>query len=222
VPQARGVAAVFQAAGHHLFSHWEDQDVWASDFRQQGSGDLEPQGGSDLAELYYFSGHGTCQQRPKATDPDYLQLCSSVGTPNAVDIGKQIRWGDSTLQYAVIDASCPMDLVSLGNNWFPVFRGLHIALGHSGTQTADTLDTTARGFQFAMYAVGFAFFPHYSVGDAWMNAATTDIQAGCSAVALAAGTSRDDAVWHRDQETIGLHSLFNYRATWFAWKWRTA
>jgi uncharacterized protein DUF6345 len=222
IPEARAFVAVFQAVGHQLFSHWEDDDVWGSDFRQQGSGDLEPQGGSDLVELYLFCGHGRCQNPPTATDPDFVTVCSTIGTPRVVDIGSEVRWGDRTLQYAVIDASCPMDLVSLDNNWFPVFRGLHIALGHSGTSTADTLDSSARGFQFALYAVGFSFFPHYSVGDAWMNAATIDIQPGCSAVALAAGTSRDDAIWHRDHETIGIHSLFNYPAAWFAWKWRTA
>ena len=222
VPEARAFAAAFQTAGHQLVSHWEDANVWASDFRQQGSGDLEPQGGSDLVELYYFSGHGICQDFPTATDPDFLVVCSTIGTPNEVNIGDQVRWGDRALQYAVIDASCPMDLVSIQNNWFPVFQGLHIALGHSGTTNADTYDTTSRGLQFALYAVGFGFFPHYSVGDAWMNAATIDIQPGCSAVALAAGTSREDAIWHRDHETIGVHSLFNYPAAWFAWKWRTA
>lgn len=222
ITEARAFAAIFQLAGHQLFSRWENDDVWGSDFRQQGSGDLEVKGGSDLVELYLFCGHGQCQARPTAADPDFLLVCSTNGTPNVVNIGQQVRWGDRTLQYAVIDASCPMDLVSLPNNWFQVFRGLHIALGHSGTTRADALDSSARGFQFALYAVGFGFFPHYAVGDAWLNAGTVDIQAGCSAVVLAAGTSRDNAIWHRDQETIGIHSLFNYPAAWFAWKWRTA
>ncbi|HEY8979759.1 MAG TPA: DUF6345 domain-containing protein [Streptomyces sp.] len=224
IPEARSFAAVFIFAGHQLFSHWENKDVWGSDFREAGSGDLEPQGGSDLVELYFYTGHGICQRAPKATDPDFLAVCGAFGTPNTVTIGKEVRWGNARngLQYAIIDASCPMDLVSLANSWFPVFQGLHIAVGHSGTIASDTLDSIDRGFSFAVRATGaFWFFPHQSVGDAWMDAGTIDIQSGCSAVALAAGESRDDAIWRRDHETIGVHSTFNFTPAWFAWKWRT-
>jgi hypothetical protein len=223
VPQARAFAQVFTFAGHQLVSHWEEANVWGSDFRDGPGKDLEPQGGSELAELYYFTGHGSCQNPPTATSPDFLIVCSTQGRPNTVTIGSEVRWGNNGLQYAVIDASCPMDLVSIQNNWFPVFQGLHLALGHSGTTSADTLDTTNRGFAFAIHATGaYPFFPHLSVGDAWMTDGTTDIQSGCSAVALAAGTSREDAIWRRDQETIGVHSTFNFTPAWFAWKWRTA
>ncbi|MEV6430747.1 DUF6345 domain-containing protein [Nocardia sp. NPDC051463] len=226
IEEARTFAAIFLQAGHQMFSRWENAQVWGSDFRETASGDREPQGGSDLPALYLFCGHGSCQNAPTATDPDFLLVCSSTGGPNTVTIGREVRWGNTPpagLQYAVIDASCPMDLVSLANSWFPVFEGLHIALGHSGDSGADALDSPDRGVLFALYATGiYPFFPHYSVGDAWMNAGTEDIQTGCSAVALAAGTSRNDAIWHRDEETIGVHSLFNYPASWFAWKWRTA
>ncbi|MFD9791075.1 DUF6345 domain-containing protein [Streptomyces sp. NPDC059070] len=224
IPEARGFAAVFQMAGHQLFSHWENRDVWGSDFRETGGGDLEPQGGSDLVELYFFTGHGICQRSPQATDPDFLVVCGRFGQPNVITIGKEIRWGNSRngIQYAVIDASCPMDLVSLANSWFPVFQGMHIALGHSGNLSADTLDSADRGIVFAIRATGaFWFFPHQSVGDAWMDSGTIDIQSGCSAVALAAGESRSDAIWRRDNETIGVHSTFNFTPAWFAWKWRT-
>jgi hypothetical protein len=223
IDEARDFAAVLVSAGHKRVSSWENADVWGSDFRENGGGDLEPQGGSDLVEFYLFAGHGRCQVRPTATSPDFILTCSRTGTPNTVTIGTEIRWGNRNgLQYALVDASCPMDLISLENSWFPVFEGLHIAMGHSGTQTADALDSAVRGFAFAIYAAGFGFFPHLSVGDSWMTAGVSDIQDGCSAVVLAAGTSREDAIWHRDQETIGVHSLFNYAPAWFAWRWRTA
>jgi len=225
IDEARAFAAIFIQAGHQLFSHWENTDVWGSDFRDGAGRDLEPQGGSDLVEMYLFAGHGSCQANPTATTPDFLLACSPTGTPNTVTAGTEIRWGNARngLQYAVIDASCPMDLVSIQNSWFPVFQGLHVALGHSGTVNADARDSADRGFLFAIYAAGgFGFFPHQSVGDSWMDAGTADIQPGCSAVALAAGTSREDAIWRRDQETIGVHSTFNFVPAWFAWKWRTA
>jgi hypothetical protein len=225
IGEARGFAHIYQQAGHQLRSGWEDADVWGSDFREAGGGDVEPQGGSDLVELYLFAGHGICQASPTATDPDFISVCSPNGQPNDVTIGTEVRWGNhssSSIQYAVIDASCPMDLISIANSWFPVFRGMHIAMGHSGNASADTLDSPHRGWQFGAYSTGSLFYPHYSVGEAWLSAGTVDIQDGCCAVALAAGVSRDDALWRRDHETIGVHSTFNFTPAWFAWKWRCA
>jgi hypothetical protein len=119
-----------------------------------------------------------------------------------------------------------MDLVSLANNWFPVFRGMHVAVGHSGTSTADTLDSSDRGSQFAARTAGLPgvlswLFPQESVGDAWMDTGTIDIQSGCSAVALAVGVNRDDAIDRREHERI-TDGRSDPAANWAAWKWRTA
>jgi hypothetical protein len=72
-------------------------------------------------------------------------------------------------------------------------------VGHSGTSTADTLDSVSRGSQFAARTAGLGFpwnifFPQQSVGDAWMSVGTVDIQTGCCAVATAAGVTAADAV----------------------------
>ena len=97
-----------------------------------------------------------------------------------------------------------MDLVSLQNSWFPPFRGLHVAIGHSGTRTADTLDSVARGSQFAAMTAGIPlfFFPTMSVGDVWMATGTIDIQCGCCAVVIAAGNDRNDAIDRRENEHV--------------------
>ena len=77
-----------------------------------------------------------------------------------------------------------MDLVSITNSWFPPFQGLHMAIGHSGTGTFRYIRYASdRGSQFAAYTSGaFWFYPHLSVGDAWMVTGTIDIQSGCCAV----------------------------------------
>ncbi len=145
-----------------------------------------------------------------------------------MNIGTQSGWGNApgALQFLFVDASCPMDLVSLAANWFPVFDGLHVATGHSGTSNADALDSSDRGSQFAARTAGLPgflswLFPHQSVGDAWMDAGTIDIQSGCSAVALAVGATEADAIDRRENERIDDNRP-DPVANWAAWKWRTA
>lgn len=88
---------------------------------------------------------------PSATSPDFLLTCGNFGKPDQVNIGAQSRFGNGfgNLKFLFLDASCPMDIVSLANNWFPVFQGLHVATGHSGTCSADALDSQARGDQLS-------------------------------------------------------------------------
>jgi hypothetical protein len=227
IPEGRAFATWYLFASHAAVTRWENGDVWGSDFRDDG-GDIDPSGGSELPEIYFYTGHGSCQNPPTATSPDFIAVCGNFGTPNSVNIGTQSRWGNApgNLQFLFLDASCPMDLVSLANNWFPVFRGLHVAVGHSGTSTADTLDSADRGSQFAARTAGLPspfswLFPQQSVGDAWMDTGTIDIQSGCSAVALAVGANRDDAIDRRENERV-TDNRADPTPNWAAWKWRTA
>ena len=121
IPEAASFRFWYNLAGHSLFTRWENGDVWASDFRDASGGDLEPSGGSDVPDIYFYSGHGGCQNPPAATSPDFIIVCGNFGTPNTVTIGTQSRWGNGAgnLKFAFIDASCPMDLVSIQNSWFP-------------------------------------------------------------------------------------------------------
>lgn len=226
VDEARKFRAWYEFAGHVAVTTWENGNVWGSDFRD--GGDNDPSGGSELPDIYLFAGHGSCQNPPISTSPDFIIVCGNFGTPNTVNIGQQSRWGNSpgNLQFLFVDASCPMDLVSLANNWFPVFQGLHVATGHSGTINADALDSDARGSQLAARTAGLPgflswLFPQQSVGSAWMDAGTIDIQSGCSAVVIAAGRDRNDAIDRRENERI-TDGRPDPVPNWFAWRWRTA
>jgi hypothetical protein len=221
IPECDNFRFWYNLGGFQLFSRWENGDVWGSDFRDTSNGDLEPNGGSDIPEVYFYSGHGICQNPPNATSPDFIAVCGNFGKPDNTTIGTQCRLGNGpgNLRFAFIDASCPMDLISIANSWFPVFQGLHMAVGHSGTSTQDTLDSVDRGSQFAAYTSGgFWLFPHLSVGEAWMITGTIDIQTGCCAVALAAGNSRDDAIDRRENEKV-KDNRPDPTPNWFAWKW---
>ena len=56
VAEARDFQSWFNFAGFHNVTHWENGDVWGSDFRD--GTDKDPSGGSDIAQAYFFSGHG--------------------------------------------------------------------------------------------------------------------------------------------------------------------
>lgn len=226
VTQANKVAAAYELAGFNAFSRWTNGNVFGSDFRDGANADFEPNGGSDRPNVYFYSGHGSCQNPPNAGSPDFISACGNFGDPDSTSIGASSRWGNGNLNFLFLDASCPMDLVSIRQVWFGAFDGLHVAVGHSGTSTQDTLDTASRAGEFAMYTVagGFpgllgALIPELSVGDAWMATGTTDIQSGCCAVALAAGNNRDDAINRRENERVRA-GWSDPAPNWFAWKWR--
>lgn len=227
-----------------LFSGWENGDVWASDFRDSG-GDLAADGGSDVPDVYFFSGHGICQDAPTATDPDFISVCGNNGLPNDVDIGAECLWGSGSggnLKFLFLDASCPMDFEARAQNWYSSFLGLHVATGNSGTSSADTIDSPWRAAQFAGYTVGSfsqffkdpfggfgstvfggtfglggSWYPLLSVGDAWMITGIIDVQPGCCAMVIAAGETKDDAHDRKHNETV-WDGRPDPTPNWFGWR----
>ena len=218
VGSGRNFQAWYNLAGFQVVSRWENGDVWGSDFRD--GTDLAADGGSDVPDVYFYNGHGSCENPPTATSGDFIIVCGNFGKPDVTNIGQSSRWGNSggNLKFAFIDASCPMDLVELPNSWFPCFRGLHMSVGHSGDVNHDTLNSPSRGGQFAILTVGFAFIGSRSVSDAWMQAGLIDVQSQVCAVALAAGNDRNDAIDRRENERV-TDGRSNPVPNWFAWKW---
>jgi len=230
LPQAVPGGAAFRSwyilskANNVLISRWDNGDVWGSDFRDAGGGDIDTGGGADFPDLYYFSGHGRCQNPPGPTSPDFILTCGKFGKPDSTNIQAQSRFGNGVghLKFLFLDASCPMDIASLAT-WFPVFQGLHIATGHSGTIPADALDSPRRGDQLSAQTAGFVpgfNFAQRSVGDAWMRCGLIDVQKGCSAVVIAAGATFAEAEDRRDHERV-QERRSNPVKNWVAWRWVT-
>lgn len=229
IPEAADFRSWYAQAGLSLVTRWENNDVWGSDFRDGAAADMVASGGSDLPDVYFFTGHGICQNAPTATDPDFLVTCSSNGGSNVTNIGQSSRWGNAGghLKFAFIDASCPMDLVSLSNNWFSPFQGLHLAIGHSGNASHDTLDSETRGSQFAVNTVGYKvhilffdleIFPELPATWAWMNTGLIDVQSQVCAVAIANDATRAAAENRRDNEKV-RSPMAKPSGNWFAWRW---
>src|SRR5215472_11277217 len=127
IPEGQNFRFWYDLAGLQLFTRWDDGNVWGSDFRD--GTDLDPSGGSDVPEVYFYSGHGSCENPPTASSGDFIIVCGNFGKPDATNIGASARWGNGggNLEFAFMDASCPMDLIELANAWFPAFQGLHMA-----------------------------------------------------------------------------------------------
>jgi hypothetical protein len=221
VPEAADFRTWYDFAGFTNVTRWENGDVWGSDFRD--GTDLDAGGGSDIAQVYFFSGHGVCASPPPTpTDQDFIVTCGNFGKPDFTVIGDSSVWGNNggTLQFMFVDASCPMKLSSMANQWLPPFQGLHMATGHSGDTGHDTLDSETRGSQFAVNTAGFGFFfPQEPVGQAWMDAGLIDVQSQVCAVATAAGVDLDDANNRLDNEFITSGWPNPTPTTWIAFEW---
>jgi hypothetical protein len=216
---------------HHMRFYWHNTLVWPSDYTEDSLG------GSDVAEadwpssdLAVFSGHGSCQNPPNANSPDFL-VTAKPGAANFVNIGNSLRLGEfpgsgvfgsnGNLNALMINASCPMDLVSLTTEWWQVFQGLHLAMGHSGTSTQDNLDSNQKLPNVGLYLGPFPFFGSASYRNAWMSAGLIDVQSGVSAVITATGRTEAEAIARRDFETPTVRIPDAEPPTWIAWRWVT-
>jgi hypothetical protein len=215
--------------GHNRRFYWKNTLVWPRDYTEDSLG-----GGDQIesdrpgANLTVFSGHGSCQNPPGPSSPDFL-VTAQPGAANFVDINASLRLGEfpgsgvfgsnGNLDTLMINASCPMDLVSLTNEWWAVFQGLHLAMGHSGTSTMDNLDSDDKLPTVGLYLTGLPFRPASSYRTAWMSAGLIDVQRGVCAVITATGRTEAEAVSRRDFETPTSAIPDALPATWIAWRW---
>jgi hypothetical protein len=227
-----GFSAWFNLFGtHSLRFYWHDTLVWPRDYIE----DSLPGGGDNIeidwssADLNVFSGHGSCQNPPKATDPDFIVTAKPGASNNFVDIGASLRLGEfpgshvfgenGNLNTFMINASCPMDLVSLTTQWWNVFQGLHLAMGHSGDSKHDNLDSSSKLPTVGMYLGPAPFFGSSSYRSAWMSAGLIDVQAQVCAVMAATGRTEAEAIARRDFETPTLRVPDAMPPNWIAWRW---
>ena len=234
---ADGFSFWFNLLGtHSLRFYWHNTLVWPSDYTEDSLGGLDNvEVDWSSADLAVFSGHGSCQNPPVATSPDFIVTAKNgIGRgPNFVNIGSSLRLGEfpgsgvfgqnGNLNTLMINASCPMDLVSLTNQWWQVFQGLHVAMGHSGDVNHDNLDSNQKLPTVGMYVGPFVPFLNFVGGNsyrtAWMSAGLIDVQSQVCAVITATGRTEDEAVNRRDFETPTSRIPDAMPPTWIAWRW---
>ena len=226
-----GFSAWFGLFGtHRLRFYWHDTLVWPSDYTEDSFGGLDQvEVDWSSADLNVFSGHGSCQNPPGANDPDFIVTAKPGVNNNFVNIHSSLRLGEfpgsgvfgqnGNLNTFMINASCPMDLVSLTTQWWDVFQGLHLAMGHSGDANHDNLDSSTKLPTVGMYLSPFSLFGNNSYRTAWMSAGLIDVQSGVCAVITATGRTENEAVQRRDSETPTNRIPDAMPPTWIAWRW---
>ena len=227
-----GFSAWFNIYGtHNRRFYWQNTLVWPSDYTEDsfsgGSDNFESDWSS--ADLAVFSGHGSCQNPPVASSPDFIITAKPGSSANFVNINSSMRLGEfpgsgvfgsnGNLNTLMINASCPMDLTSLTTQWWDVFQGLHLAMGHSGTSTQDNLDSNQKLPTVGMYLSPATFFGSSSYRTAWMSAGLIDVQSGVCAVITGTGRTEGEAVARRDFETPTIRIGDAMPPTWIAWRW---
>jgi hypothetical protein len=77
-----GFSAWFNIFGvHALRFYWHDTLVWPSDYTEDSFGGLDNvESDWSSADLAVFSGHGSCQNPPTATSPDFLVTAQRTAT----------------------------------------------------------------------------------------------------------------------------------------------
>ncbi|MES2742033.1 MAG: DUF6345 domain-containing protein [Pseudomonadota bacterium] len=215
---------------HQLRFYWHNTLVWPSDYREDSLG------GSDVvevdwssADLAVFSGHGSCQNPPLASSPDFIVTAKNgIGrSANFVNINAALRLGEfpgsgvfgqnGNLNALMLNASCPMDLVSLTTQWRAVYQGMHVAMGHSGDVNHDNLDSASKLPTVGLYLSSLGGNSSYRA--AWMSAGLIDVQPGVCAVITSAGRTESEAIARRDFETPTGAIGDAMPPTWLAWRY---
>jgi len=95
-------------AGHSKKFDFREGDVWGNDFRDKSPTEEF----SDQADIFYYSGHGTCISGLGDTcDRPFTCANTSVGGNNTVVVASQSRWGSLSpnkgkARWMLLDASC--------------------------------------------------------------------------------------------------------------------
>jgi hypothetical protein len=202
---------ILKDAGHTKKWDWREGNVWGNDFRDKSPTHEY----SDDADIFYYSGHGTCVGGQGATcDRPFTCANTPIGGNNTVVVASQSRWGSLSpnkgiARWMLLDASCSMQVAPNGDNaanvsklatgWLPAFNGLHMAIGSHCTKTGDILDSEDRGEDFAEDLTDGD-----SYTSSWMDTGLIDVQDGACAVSMAGGSNVVIAITRMVFEGLGF------------------
>lgn len=207
---AEGFLEAMTSHGHTGVFDWGDGNAWETDFRATSFGG-DADNWSDDVHFCYFASHGG-NWADAANHPNSYHICFSSQHYACLSDSTQWQLGHHLLRWLVLD-SCQMvlgtDAASIGQ-WFGPMQGIHVIFGYVG----DCNDDGGRGASFGNDAAN-----GHPLADAWLGDASSWWE-GENAIAIAAGTSAEDALNRRDNETIGwVDADLGGPTTWLAWKW---
>jgi hypothetical protein len=216
--------SVMLSLGHTGAFNWGNDDAWSSDFDHPDFGG-DSLDWSDNVHLCYVCTHGGASVHQGKRTGLALAFSSNRAQPkfyNSPCTSLSIQWrlGAKKLKWFVIDSCDIVDDTDPGHIWelwSGPMRGVHLLFGFIGNATISE-DTYSRRAAFASEICGGG-----GMANAWVDTAFGWEQGAThasSAIAIAAGASRDEAISRREGETLDWVNFPVAATDWLAWKWR--
>jgi Family of unknown function (DUF6345) len=204
------------AVGHKAVYAWGDDNAWETDFRDYAFGGdsyhpIGPFTGSEDVEFCYFASHG-------GNWSNIMHIAFAVTHAYCLgssDTWKLGYWGN--LKWLVLDccqAVLGTDSASVCNVWGGPMQGIHQVFGFVN-DGHDAWWNRNLGGDFANDICGWGAV----LADCWINQAYSLWLNDC-AIAIAAGTTQEQAIARRDWEWLFSQPSAPVPAEWLAWKWR--
>jgi hypothetical protein len=208
--QTNGFFNAMTSRGHTGVFRWTNDDAWETDWRDPsfgGSGDSHSW--TDNVNFVFFSAHGGNDKNIFSIYFSKQQLQCSSGA-NTWRLGsKMLKW----VAFATCDTVLNTSSAHVGAVWFGPCQGIHLVLGFVGT-SADSWWTRGLGGDYAGDVNGGA-----TIAGAWLDDGYS-FWTGDTPIAIACGTSVDDAVNRRDHENLNWRDINVTFTGALAWKWK--
>lgn len=174
-----------------------------------------PEGGDcvygDQPTALYLHSHGGSTSEAFRITAGITESVDGTNTCRSYTYNNNKQWwklGDGNLRYLLMVSCHSIELAHI-SHWDGAARGIHIITGGDG----DMYDTSGRGVLFAFFTESWIF--NMTIKSAWFSVRDSDE----TAVVLAYGSSREDAINRRDNERFGWSLARVTPVTWRAWSW---
>ena len=194
--------------GHVKVFNFGNESAWESDFRHPDFGGDSLNWSDDVHFCMVNDHGGNVNNVVRFSFSVKHKHCSVPSTK--MQLGrKNLRWlaalGCDAVLNTHADHICAV--------WSKPMKGVHIVCGYIGL-AADSLYTTRLGQDFAD-----DICDGDSIAGSWVARAYSAFT-GDESIAIAAGSTREEAIARRDRETLNWRDDVLTRTSWLAWKYR--
>ena len=191
------------ACGHEQVFCWGNDNAWERDFRHPDHGG-DSLNWLDDVHFCFYSDHG-------GNFSNVMHIAFSKAVDRCLGNSGDWKLGDKRLKWFVLDCcQCVLNTskTHVGDVWFPPAAGVHMIFGFVGN-ASDCPAGTGRSF-------GRKAGRGDRLGYAWLDEASDN----GTAIAMAYGATRDEAINRRENETIAWRDWDVSSPNWLAWMWR--
>jgi hypothetical protein len=207
--QAEGFYNTMGGHGHIQVFDWGQDNAWETDFTHPDFGG-DSLDWSDNVHFCMFDSHG-------GNWDNLLHIAFASQHRFCLSSSDEWRLGAKSLKW-IIFAGCDAVLGTspgqVGGVWFGPMQGVHIVMGYLGT-SADSWWTAGLGSDVAGDVCGGG-----TIATSWVDRAYS-FWTGDHSIAIAAGSSQDEALNRRENETLNWRDYAVTSTSWLAWKWRS-